>query len=244
MTKNFFRKKFFRRGVKSIGNDLICLDPESCSLAFLDGAAIVHMLKTGTATTFSEYSESVFIPYVKKCIQSVQRLDIAWDQYKQDSLKADTREKQGKLKGIRRKDAASTKLPGNWQDLLKDNANKEELFSFLTSAVCCQTFPEGKTVVATKGVATQSNKDFSMPDCFQEEADTRMLFHMKHMIESGLITVTVSVSLKTVESDVVVILVGLFYKIADQVDDIWVEYGVGKHLQYLSIRTMYIQLGE
>ena len=111
MTKKFFRKKFFRRGVKSIGNDLICLDPESCSLAFLDGAAIVHMLKTGTATTFSEYSESVFIPYVKKCIQSVQRLDIVWDQYKQDSLKADTREKQGKLKGIRRKVAASTKLP-------------------------------------------------------------------------------------------------------------------------------------
>ena len=86
-----------------------------------------------------------------------------WDQYKQDSLKADTREKWGKLKGIGRKVAASTKLPGNWQDFLKDNADKEELFSFLTSAVCCQTFPEGKTVVATKGVATQSNKDFSMP---------------------------------------------------------------------------------
>ena len=55
----------------------------------------------------------------------MQRLDIVWDQYKQDSLKADTREKQGKLKGIRRKVAASTKLPGNWQDFLKDNANKE-----------------------------------------------------------------------------------------------------------------------
>ena len=71
------------------------------------------MLKTGTATTFAEYAESVFIPYVKKCVQSVQRLDIVWDQYKQDSLKADTREKRGKLKGIRRKVAASTKLPGN-----------------------------------------------------------------------------------------------------------------------------------
>ena len=65
-------------------------------------------------------------------------------------------------------------------------------------------------MVATKGVATQSNKDFSMSDCFQE-ADTRMLFHMKNMIENGLITI----SLKTVDSDVVVILVGLFYKIAN-----------------------------
>ena len=52
-----------------------------------------------------------------------------------------------------------------------------------------------------------------MPDCFQEEADARMLFHKKHMIENGLMTI----SLKTVDSDVVVILVGLFYKIADQV---------------------------
>ena len=78
-----------------------------------------------------------------------------------------------------------------------------------------------------------------MPHCFQEEADTRMLFHMKHMIENGLKTI----SLKTVDSDVVVILVGLFYKIADQVDDIWVEYGAGKHLQYISIRTMQNQLG-
>ena len=60
------------------------------------------------------------------------------------------------------------------------------------------------------------------------------------MIENGLITI----SLKTVDSDVVVILVGLFYKIADQVDDIWVEYGAGKHLQYISIRIIYNQLGE
>ena len=60
------------------------------------------------------------------------------------------------------------------------------------------------------------------------------------MIEKELITI----SLKTVDSYVVVFLVGLFYKIADQVDDIWVEYGAGKHLQYISIRTMYNQLGE
>ena len=143
----------------------------------LDGAAIVHMLKTGTATTFAEYSESLFIPYVIKSIQSVKRLDIVWDQYKPVSLKADTREKRGKLKGIRRKVAASTKLPGNWQDFLRDETNKEELFLFLTNAVSCHTFPEGKTVVLTKGVETQSNQDFSIPDCHQEEADTRM--HLK-----------------------------------------------------------------
>ena len=49
---------------------------------------------------------------------------------------------------------------------------------------------------------------------------------------------------KTVDSDVIVILVGLFFKIAAQVDDVWVEYGAGKYMQYISIRTMYNQLGE
>ena len=49
---------------------------------------------------------------------------------------------------------------------------------------------------------------------------------------------------KTVDSDVIVILVGLFLKIAAQVDDVWVEYGAGKYMQYISIRTMYNQLGE
>ena len=76
-----------------------------------------------------------------------------------------------------------------------------------------------------------------MPHCFQEEADTRLLFLM---IENGLITI----SLKTVDSDIVVILVGIFYKIADQVNNIWVEYGAGKYLQYISIRTIRNQLGE
>ena len=49
---------------------------------------------------------------------------------------------------------------------------------------------------------------------------------------------------KTVDSDIIVILVGLFLKIAAQVDDVWVEYGAGKYMQYISIRTMYNQLGE
>ena len=167
-------------------------------------------------------------------------MDIVWDLYKKDSLKTDTRVKQGKLKGIRRKVAASTKLPSNWQDFLKDDTNKEELFSFLTSAVSCHTFPEEKSVIITNGIEIRSNQDVSMPQCYHEEADTRMMFHLKHMIENNM----QKICIKTVDSDVIVILVGLFFKIAAQVDDVWVEYGAGKYMQYISIRTMYNQLGE
>ena len=121
-----------------------------------------------------------------RCLGPVQRLDIVWDHYKKDSLKTDTRVKRGKLKGIRRKVAASTKLPSNWQDFLKDDANKEEQFSFLISAVSCHIFPEEKLVIITNGIEIRSNQDVSMPQCYHEEADTRMMFHLKHMIENNM----------------------------------------------------------
>ena len=134
------------------------------------------------------------------------------------------------MKGVRRKVAASTKLPGNWQDFLKDDTNKAELFSFLSNTV----------TVITDGNGIRSNQDFLMPQCFQEEADTRMVFHLKNMIEKGLKTVC----FKTVDSDVVVILVGLFHLVMDKITDVWVEYGVGKNLCRFSIKTMHSQLGE
>ena len=52
------------------------------------------------------------------------------------------------------------------------------------------------------------------------------------------------ICIKTVDSDVIVIPVGLFYQIGAQVDDVWVEYGAGKYMQYISIKTMYNQLGD
>ena len=66
------------------------------------------------------------------------------------------------------------------------------------------------------------------------------MFHLKHMIENGM----QKICIKTVDSDVIVILVGLFYQIGAKVDDVWIEYGAGKYMQYISIRTMYNRLGE
>ena len=79
--------------VELIGHDELESIPNAFQGKIIDGAAIVHMLKAGTATTFAEYSETVFIPYVTRCLGPVQRLDIVWDLYKKDSLKTDTRVK-------------------------------------------------------------------------------------------------------------------------------------------------------
>jgi len=68
--------------------------PAFCDCTVLDGAVIV----TGV-TTFQQHADEVFIPYLKKQLQSIRRMDIVWDTYITASLKESTREKRGK--GVR-----------------------------------------------------------------------------------------------------------------------------------------------
>ena len=81
-----------------------------------DRAVIVQMLKPGTAKTFEEYAQKVFIPYVVRQLQHVSRLDLVWNSYRADSLKASTREQRGK--GVRRRVVDSAVKPRNWQSFL------------------------------------------------------------------------------------------------------------------------------
>ncbi|MGH0183807.1 UNVERIFIED_CONTAM: hypothetical protein FKN15_012895 [Acipenser sinensis] len=60
----------------------------------LRGAAIINMLKPGASKTFQDYAQKVFLPYVKQQLQHVSRVDIIWDEYVPDSLKAMTCSKQ------------------------------------------------------------------------------------------------------------------------------------------------------
>ncbi len=123
--------------------------PSMYDCTVLDGAVIVHILSTKAVSTFSEYAEQVFIPYLIDQLRSSTRIDVVWDTYIAESLKESTREKRGK--GLRRKVSSQTKLPGNWMDFLRDSTNKKELFAFLTSKVVEFTFPPNKAVYITSG---------------------------------------------------------------------------------------------
>ena len=79
-------------------------------VSILDSAAIVNMLKPGTAKTFDDYAKGVFIPYITSQLQNVVRLDIIWDVYIHDSLKVDPHNKRGR--GIRRHVEPSSLIPG------------------------------------------------------------------------------------------------------------------------------------
>ena len=105
----------------------------SVEVVVIDGPAIVHMLKPPAARTFREYVQDVFVPYIEHQLDNAQRVDVVWNDYRSDSLKAQTRGMRGK--GIRRRVEPNNAVPKNWAEFLRINENKAELFAFLSREI-------------------------------------------------------------------------------------------------------------
>ena len=96
-----------------------------------DGSMLVNPAKPlKKDQTFLEYGLQVFLPKISKLSANAQRIDIVWDIYFEESLKASTRSSRGK--GTGRKMEANTRTPGKWESFLRNAENKTELFTFLT----------------------------------------------------------------------------------------------------------------
>lgn len=61
----------------------------------LDGAVIIQMHQPKAVSTFGEYFDRIFVPYILRQLEDVNRIDIVWDIYKDDSLKRAARERRG-----------------------------------------------------------------------------------------------------------------------------------------------------
>ena len=141
-----------RHGVKS--DLLACLPAQSTVVTsqphvqcvILDGAAAVQMLKPLQKVTISEYASSFLEKHVHPYIDHAVRVDVVFDVYKVDSLKAGIRLQRGH--GFRQQVAPSGKVPRNWQQFLRNDQNKTQLFAFLAKAVT-MTYIPNKFVVAT-----------------------------------------------------------------------------------------------
>ena len=201
----------------------------------LGGAVIVHMLKPGTAKTFEEYAQQVFIPYVVRQLQH-----LVWDSYRADSLKASTTEQRGK--GVRRRVVDSAVIPGNWQSFLRVDSNKVELFSYLSTMLAESFQEEGNELVVTDGeqvICVPQQEDVnSLAPCNQEEADTRMMQHVAPAAQHGHHQIQV----RTVDTDVVVLAVMLVQKLPAG-DERWVAFGTGKNYRYIAADEIASSLG-
>ena len=75
-----------------------------------------------------------------------------------------------------------------------------------------------------------------MSQCNHEEADTRMIIHVQDSLETGNNIILV----RTVDTDVIVLLVGHFHSLHEEHPnvDVWVAFGTGKHFCYYHINTI------
>lgn len=110
----------------------------------LDGAVVVQMLKPSCVKTFGEYATEVFMPYITAQLRTACRVDLVWDRYDSNSLKATARASRGLA--VRRLVGSGVPIPRNWQVFLRSNLNKTELFRFLSKcgnrkASCCYSGP-------------------------------------------------------------------------------------------------------
>ena len=98
---------------------------------------------------------------------------------------------------------ANGPIPANWQSFLCHSENKKEVAQMTTE--------DNKVVYSTHENQILSTDQASVPDelisdCNHEEADTRIMLHLKHCIQNGYRCVMI----KTVDTDVVVPAVATF----------------------------------
>ena len=95
----------------------------------------------------------------------------------------------------------------------------------------------------TEGTAVASiGTTDTMGQCSHEEADTRIIVHLIHALKLGGRRIQV----RTVDTDVVVILIGVFLDIAATYPtaDVWVAFGMGNNHKLFHINTICETLGE
>ena len=171
----------------------------------------------------------------------MSRLDLAWDNYVVDCLKVTARAKRGK--GVRRRVVDSAPISANWQNFLRVDLNKKELFSFLSKALVQSFKQDKKELVVTDGdqvvcVPPQQDAHLLAP-CNHEEADSRMMLHVDHAAQHDHHHILV----RTVDTDVVVLAVMVAETLPAD-NEVWIAFGTGKHLRYLAAHQMAACLGS
>ncbi|KAL9954824.1 hypothetical protein ACROYT_G042404 [Oculina patagonica] len=214
--------------------------PPAIDVIIIDGAAAVNMIKPGTEKTFLGYAEQSFLPYIKAQLRHVKRIDVVWDEYVANSLKATTR--SGRGTGVRRRVSANNQLPRKWNEFLRVDENKVELFKFLSE--CIASLQVEKEVISTYGkqiLSTLPRTDnSSLAPCTQEEADTRMLLHVQDAVNQG----HKKILLRTVDTDVLVLTIAVFQQLREKEQlQLWVAFGSGTHLRFIAAHEISRKLG-
>jgi len=175
-------------------------------------------------------------------MDSTTRVDAIWDTYTETSLKSQTRIKRGGTASRRTRVSGKIPIPkgAQWQLFLKDSQNKDELFQFTSLELQRNTVNSQYHLLTTKADVVLSNKPTNLSHlspCGQEEADTRMMLHLRHAADHG----HTKAYLRTVDSDVVVLATHFLHDLG--LSELWVRFGSGKRYKDIPIHHISEMLG-
>ena len=100
------------------------------------------------------------------------------------------------------------------------------------------------TIAGTKSIEAVSNKEinkYNISPCTQEEADTRIFIHIRELLNQFP-----RIKVVTIDSDVVIIALFVFFKLQREknIDELWIEFGVGKIKRWIPKHRYAEALGE
>ena len=126
-----------------------------------------------------------------------------WDECIANSLKASARQKRGTV--ARRRVLPSAMVLRNWQEFLRLDNKKKELFLFVSEQVV-RTAIEDTQIIVIRGEevlrsppVTRRNK---LSPCSHEKVDTKMMVHIADAVQDG----HQSFMIRSTDTDVVVLV--------------------------------------
>ena len=123
---------------------------------------------------------------------------------------------------------------------MRNDNNKSELFKLVseTAVSILKTVANIFATVEEKVISNTHMDKSNIEPCNHEEADTRLLLHVLDGAKSGI----KKISIVTVDTDVVVIALRHFTSL--DIDELWVEFGVGKFRRFFPIHKYADMMGN
>ena len=170
--------------------------------------AYVHRLKGGQKT-FAEIAESLFSMALNEGTSS-DRIDVVFDDYRDDSIKSTERENRGEGSGSEFLNLQADHQVKQWRKFLCSSRNKQALIVFVTKEGRKEKYADklsGKVLVVTScreayQLSSGVVERLTDLDSSQEEADTRLLLHAAHAARPSKFAAVIIV---TEDTDVLVL---------------------------------------
>ena len=212
--------------------------PET-DVLIVDGSAMVNELPPRSPKTFDEYVRTDILSRIEKYSLVYKRTDIVFDVYWQSSLKSEARSRRGKA--IRRRVVGKGKTPSNWQSILRDAKNKQELFHLIADEV--EGIKTANKVIVTKADHAVSNHTTNLDGvdpCSHEEADTRIFLHAQDAVNEGHKSVMINAN----DTDIVIIAISVMSSLMQLgLQKMWVSFGKGEKTKWIPIHEVVPAIG-